>query len=301
MHNENWDDLRYVLAVVNAGTVSGAARELSVNHATVLRRIAAFEDRHQISLFEKTAQGYNVPPDRQRIVDALKEVSEAMQSVDRVVQGTLAPLTGVIRITSTDSLCQSVLPPILSELTTDTDQLRVQLICSNAHLDMARLQADIAVRPAPRLPEDLFGEVVGHLGFAVYEGLAGSDRWIGMAGALERSPAAQWQANMVGDELISHASDSFLVSKELAITGQGKAILPCVIADEDPRLKRCPDLMPEISVPIWVASHVDLADSPRLRTLRTRLARALRADAATLTGQSGPAGSLPSEAIRANR
>ena len=46
MHSENWDDLRFVLAVAETGTVSGAARLLGVNHATVLRRVAAFETRH---------------------------------------------------------------------------------------------------------------------------------------------------------------------------------------------------------------------------------------------------------------
>ena len=37
----NWDDIRYVIAVADHGSVAAAARALSVNHATVLRRIAA--------------------------------------------------------------------------------------------------------------------------------------------------------------------------------------------------------------------------------------------------------------------
>ena len=41
MHRENWDDLRFMLAVADNGSVSAAARVLGVNHATVLRRISA--------------------------------------------------------------------------------------------------------------------------------------------------------------------------------------------------------------------------------------------------------------------
>ncbi len=59
MHSkENWDDLRYILAVAEHGSVSATARHLGVNHATVLRHVAAFEARHQIELFEKSARGY---------------------------------------------------------------------------------------------------------------------------------------------------------------------------------------------------------------------------------------------------
>ena len=44
MHKLNWDDLRYVLAVADTGSVNAAAKVLGVNHATVLRRIASFEE-----------------------------------------------------------------------------------------------------------------------------------------------------------------------------------------------------------------------------------------------------------------
>ncbi len=62
MHSDNWDDLRYVLAVAETGSVSGAARRLGVNHATVLRHVAAYEARHGIELFDKSARGYAVSP-----------------------------------------------------------------------------------------------------------------------------------------------------------------------------------------------------------------------------------------------
>jgi DNA-binding transcriptional LysR family regulator len=53
-----WDDLRYVLAVANAGSLAGAARNLGVNHTTVLRRVGAFEKRLGLRLFERLPTGY---------------------------------------------------------------------------------------------------------------------------------------------------------------------------------------------------------------------------------------------------
>ena len=60
MHSTNWDNLRFVLSVANHGSVSAAARALGVNHATVLRRVAAFEEDHGGAVFEKTATGYRI-------------------------------------------------------------------------------------------------------------------------------------------------------------------------------------------------------------------------------------------------
>ena len=91
---EDWDDLRMILAVAEAGSVSAAARGLGVNHATVLRRIAAFERATGIELFDKTARGYTVPEDRQRIVEAIGEVDAAIQSnLKETVTRVLASLT----------------------------------------------------------------------------------------------------------------------------------------------------------------------------------------------------------------
>ncbi len=284
MHNSNWDDLRHVLAVIDAGTVSGAARKLRVNHATVLRRISAFEDHHGFTLFEKGPQGYKVPADRQKLVSAIREVEASMASVDRIVKGTIAPLSGVMRVTSTDTFCQAILPPILAQLTGQAEGLSLELICSNTPLDMSRMMADIAVRPTINLSPDLFGVRAGALGFDLYSQDGQTKKWLGLIGQLGRSVAAEWMALNVAPDQIAGSSDSFLVLRELAAAGQGQVILPCVLGDRDPRLQRMPGIVPRMEVPIWVASHIDLAQGPRLRRLREDLADALWQENDALVG-----------------
>jgi len=283
---ENWDDLRYVLAVADRGTVSAAARELGVNHATVLRRIAAFEAWHGASLFERSHSGYRVPPDRQRVLAALREVQSAVLTVARLMQGGQAPLSGAVRLTSTDSVCQLILPPILAAIRRDAPELRFDLYATNAHLELGRLQADITVRPAMALPDDLFGVVGAEIGFAVYaagEALAGT-QWLGIGGPSARSVPAQWIEANIPPERIAGAADSFLILREMAVSGQGRAILPCYLGDPDPRLTRLEGLIPPMRVSLWVASHVDLADTPRIRTVRGMLAAGLQAQQGWLLG-----------------
>lgn len=297
MHNpaphppsDNWDDLRFVLAVVDHGTISAAARHLGVNHATVLRRIAAFEGWHGSSLFERSHSGYRVPTDRLRTVEGLQEVQRAVLAVNRLMQGHHAPLSGAVRLTSTDSICQAILPPIIAAIRRDAPDLRFDLHATNAHLELARLQADITVRPAMALPDDLFGVVAAEVGFAVYvaQGAAGGaapvSGWLGIGGPSARSLPAQWMERNVAPEEITGAADSFLILREMAVGGQGHAILPCYLGDRDPRLVRLAGLIPPMRVSLWVASHVDLADTPRIKSVRGMLVAGLKAEQAWLAG-----------------
>lgn len=291
----NWDDLRFVLAVAECGTVSAAARQLGVNHATVLRRIAAFEDRHGAALFEKSHSGYRVPPDRTRVLEALREVQAAVHSTSRLMQGGKAPLRGAIRLTSTDSLCQVILPPVLVDIRVSAPDLRLDLYATNAHLELAQLQADITVRPAISLPDDLFGITPARIGFGIYEALGVNqpDRWLGIGGASARSRPAQWIEQTVPADQIVGAADSFLILREMAASGQGRAVLPCYLGDPDPRLQRIHGLLPVMEVPLWVASHVDLADSPRIRVVRDLLAAGLAGRKDALLGIATTGAPLP--------
>lgn len=275
MHSDNWDDMRFVLAVVEAGSVSGAARRLGVNHATVLRRVSAFEARHGTEIFKRTAQGYTVRPDRLRVIEAAREVSHAVTSVERLMSGMDAPLTGDVRITSTDSICQVLLPEILTGFRKTAKGLRISLVCANSHLNLARLEAQVTVRPTQQLGEGLVGDVAAPMGFAVYAAEGGRDGWLGLGGALAQSRPAEWLAGVAnpGDWLAM--ADSFMVLREMAVRGFGRAILPCFVAADDPRLLRVSELPADYSVPIWVACHEDLTGVPRLDAVRRYLTEAL--------------------------
>lgn len=281
---DNWDDLRFVLAVAEEGSVSGAARRLGVNHATVLRRIAAFESGARMALFDKSPHGYDVPVAQRRIIEAAREVEQAVQAVRRVLQGARAPIAGEIRVTSTDTFCLCVMPDVLSRLRQAAPDLRVELICTNAHSDLGRTQAEIAVRPAERLPDELVGESPARLGFAAYraKGQAGGD-WLGLSGALARSLPARWIAANVDPARIAAGADSFPVLREMAAAGLGQTILPAILAAGDPRLELADGFDP-VAVPIWVASHNDLAQVPRIAEARRIFCDALVAMAPRLLG-----------------
>jgi DNA-binding transcriptional LysR family regulator len=286
MHSENWDDLRFVLAVAQTGSVSAAGKALGVNHATVLRRITAFETRHGAPIFDRGPRGYSVRPDQRRLIEAAREVEAGFGAVDRLMAGARMPFAGVVRVTSTDTFTSTVLPGILADIAHRESALRIELLTANAHADFARLHADIAVRPAVTLPDDMTGEVAAELGFAVYAAPGSEDEpWLGLSGVLGRTAVAAWLAQQPDSGQVAGAADSFVALHALARAGAGRAILPCILGDGAAGLRRIQNHPQLPRVPIWVACHIDLADAPRLRTVRRALADGLAARASELAGQ----------------
>lgn len=283
----NWDDLRFVLAVADHGSVSAAARVLGVTHATVLRRVAGFEAAHGGEVFDKSPTGYRIKSGRQRVIDAARDVAEAVGSVDRLMHGARAPVRGVVRISSTDTFCQFVLPPLIRRMQNAAPELQLELLSSNHHVDIGRLQADVSVRPAMALPDDMTGEVAADLAFCAYAARNVDGPWLGLQGPLARSAAGVWMAAEVGKDQIAGAADSFVVLSELARLGLGVAVLPALIGDAVPDLIRRADLMPQLTTPVWVATHVDLSDAPRIQLARRHVFEFLRQCAPRLAGHPG--------------
>lgn len=273
-----------MLAVADAGSVSEAARNLGVNHATVLRRINAFEEAAGAPVFERGAQGYRLRPDRLPVIEAAREAAKALDRAGQHLRETLPDGGSLLRLTSVDSLCQTVLAEGFSQMAHRVAPHRLILVSANAHLDLARLQADVAVRPTPKLDPEMQGEHAADLGFGVYAAPGVEEGWLGLSGALSRSEPARWMAQTVPTSAVRGSADSFHVLRALAIAGQGRAILPCILGDSAPGLVRDDGDMPEFRVPIWVACHKDLTGISRIESLQRAVVSVLRARADRLAG-----------------
>ena len=87
----DWDDLRFFLAVAQAGSLSGAAQQLNVNTTTVLRRVGSLEDDLGARLFERERTGYRLTPAGDRLVEALEP---GAQPGDAPAPETWEPIDG---------------------------------------------------------------------------------------------------------------------------------------------------------------------------------------------------------------
>lgn len=160
---KNWDDLRVFLAVARAGSLSGAARALSVNHSTVFRRIGAFEAALGVRLFERQSDGYLLTPAGEELRDGALRIEEEIASLSRKVAGQDLRLSGAVRVTTIDMLAFGLLPRHLARFRDAYPGIEIELVVGNTMLNLSRREADVALRVGNTPPETLVGRRVGRL------------------------------------------------------------------------------------------------------------------------------------------
>ena len=294
MHNVNWDDYRFLIAVMEEGSLNAAAKRLGVNHATVLRRVSAFEINTGVRLFERHKSGYRIGAARPNLVAALTGVRDAVEAAHRAVQGQGQEMRGSVKITSTDSLCETVLPAMIAGLHAKHPGLRLTLLATNTHLNLARMDAEISVRPTPALPEDVEGVKVCKMVFKVYGSAEyltrnkvanGAHKWLTPSASIDHSAAGRWLARNIKPEQVVFQADSFLNLRSMAVAGMGLAFLPCCTVRPSDGLVTSPEFDVALETQIWVACHRDLDDLPRIRACKAFLVKELQAQADLLEGR----------------
>lgn len=285
----DWDDLRFVLAVADSGSLNRAASTLRVNRTTVLRRINAFERKHGVRLFDRLASGYSLTDAGNEILTAARGFENAIVSLERKLAGQDLRAEGLVRVTTTDTLLASVLPAPLASFKQKHPGITLDVTTSNAFADLSKRDADIAIRPAIDPPEFLLGRRISSVAFAVYKAATLNDSdepWIGPDDTLANTSVARWMRSSMPSVRPGIRADSLVSMRELCVAGAGLAALPCYIGDSDARLVRVRPPIAEMTTALWVLTHPDLARTARVRLLMDHVAAALGRQRALLEGQA---------------
>jgi DNA-binding transcriptional LysR family regulator len=295
-----WDDLRFVLAVAAQGSLAGAARALGVNHTTVLRRVNAFEERLGLRLFERLATGYVLTAGGGELIEAARQMEDTVLALERRLAGQDRTLSGAVRVTTTDTLANSILPDVLAAFRTKYPRIVIELDASNAVVSLARRAADVAIRPADRPPEALVGRRISAIGFAIYAGTcylaerggtheistqALADHiWIGPDDSLADTSVGRWMRAALPQAEVALRASSLLALRQAAAAGLGLAALPCYLAEGAPNLVRVHPPIPAMATALWVVTHADLRRAARIRAFTDFVSAALARHRALLEG-----------------
>lgn len=298
MSDLEWDDLRYVLAVASQGSLAGAARRLRVNHTTVLRRVGAFEKRLGLRLFERLPSGYVLTAGGEELIGAARRIDDEVTALERRLAGQDLRLSGVLRITTTDTLMGTVLPEILARFRSSHPGIGLEVAVSNLMFNLTKRDADVAIRPAKDPPETLVGRRIAGIAFAIYgsaDYLAAHEnakladhRWIGPDDSLAGTSVAHWMRAHVPEAEIALRTDSLVAARDAAQAGLGLAALPCYLGDTSPGLVRMHEPIAEMATALWILTHADLRHQARIRAFTEFAANALSQKRALLEGTNSP-------------
>lgn len=289
-----WDDLRTILAIAEAGSLSGAARGLGVSHATVFRRLGAIEKRLGVKLFERDTGGYTPTPAGEDVAGAAKRMEAEAVGVERRVAGRDLLPSGSLRVTTTDTLLNGLLTPILAAFRSRYPEIQLELVVSNAPLSLSRREADVAVRATQAPPEHLVGRRIGRIAQAVYGAaavFAGRPPpdyveldWVGPDETLWYPQLDAWMKKQGLDERCGYRVDSLQGMQAAVREGIGAAVLPCYVCDADQRLVRLGEPIMPMAADLWLLTHPDLRQVVRVSAFTEFVSNAVRERERVLAG-----------------
>jgi len=269
---ENWDDIKYALAIHRHGSLSAAARNLRVNHSTVSRRLSALEENMGVRLFDRLPTELKITSHGERLIESALEIERHILDLNLSIASKDQLLAGPLKISAPQLIIQLHLAGIVAKFKDAYPQIDITMIGTTDAVNLHRREADISIR-AVKEPEDtLWGRKV----------LSQNCTYYGAASYLQKNAVSDklncinfmWRGDEVAPEVLKPYPNSQVIAKfddmvsviGAVQAGMGIARMPCFIGDSNPSLQRVSNILPEPYFDIWILTHPDLKDVPRIKT-----------------------------------
>ncbi|TXL68326.1 LysR family transcriptional regulator [Zeimonas arvi] len=294
----DWTLIRSFLAVLEAGSLTGAARATGARQPTLSRHVAELEAQLGTALFERTGRGVVPTAAALAIADDARQMEEGALGLERALARQRDTATGVVRVTASQVAAVWLLPPLLAEFQAAEPGIQVELVASNALSNLLRREADIAVRMVRPDQGSLVARKLADVGIGAYA----HRRYLARAGE-PRRPEDLVAHRLVGydrDETILRGfaalglpigreafalrTDDHIAYGRLVAEGSGIGFLAHYTAAGEPELRR---VLPQLKVPpmpCWLAVHREIRGNRVVRRVYDFLAARIPERLAELSG-----------------
>ncbi len=153
------DELAIFVAIVEAGSLAGAARRLRRSPPAVTRALSALEERMGVRLVERTTR-------RLAATEAGRALAERARALVADYEGALtgaqhAPVSGILRITAPVQFGRRHVAPLVLTFLDAYPDIRVELTLNDRNLDLIDEDLDVAVRIGPLADSSLIARKMG--------------------------------------------------------------------------------------------------------------------------------------------
>jgi DNA-binding transcriptional LysR family regulator len=263
---------------------------MSVNHATVARRLAGLERSLGTKLFERGPTGYELTASGRRALDAASAMEDAAAAFSRLDGGPA--VAGLVRITATPSLADAFLIARLKPLQAMYPGLDLEVTAERALVSLPRHQADIALRFGRPKKGGILARRVANCGYGYYGTAEWRDRLAGGGPAVlvgfdeagSQFPEARWQRQRFRGARIGIRTNYQTGQLAAARAGLGVAVLPHFLAADEPALVRLRMSQEPPTRELWLLTRNDLARAPQVRAVTTFLTDVIRREKGVFEG-----------------
>ncbi len=287
-----WELYRSFLAVLSEGSLSGAARLLSLSQPTIGRHVEALEQAlGGLVLFTRSQQGLTPTDSALELEPHVRAMASASEAVVRAASGEAGEARGVVRITASEMIGGEVLPSMLAAFREAHPAVVIELVLANHTEDLLRREADIAVRMVRPTQNSLLAQWVGasklglyaHNAYVARHGLPKTREevlthpLIGFDRRPSVSPDRIQSSEPISREMFAFRSDSDLASFAALRAGFGLGVCQHALARHYPDLIHVPVDVLNFELGVWVVMHEDLKGVRRMRLMFDHLVEGLSA------------------------
>ncbi|MFK7989471.1 MAG: LysR family transcriptional regulator [Sandaracinaceae bacterium] len=279
-----WDDVRVFLALSRSRTLGEAGRRLGVDGSTMSRRLVSLEEALSADLFERSRSGIRATEAAERLLPIAEEMEHVMARFRGEAETFERDVAGRVRLTAPGDAAEVLLAPLLPRLLERHPRLRIDLLGGETLVDMARREADIALRTVRPTTGDLLVARVLPVAWRVAAGpelvaqlgtlkRLGDAPWIGCTERLAGTTPGRFATTHVADVDPVVRSDSLTLQVSAARLGLGVALVPepsiahygLVPVKLSRALKRALDPLPEDD--LFLVAPRALRSVPRVRAV----------------------------------
>ncbi len=295
----DWDDLKVFLAVARHGSTLAAGRALGINQSTVQRRLSSLEDQIKQRLVERLPSGYRLTKLGAAILPAAKSVATAAEAFATELEELARDHVGIIRLTCPEPIAFRLNQSgLLDRFHAAYPDLKVEFVLSDSYIDLAKGDADVALRSGDTDAGVLVGRKIADSLWAVYASRQYVDRHgapasiaelarhplIGFEESMSKHRISVWLKEVAPDAVYAAHNTSVLGLIYAAKAGVGVAPLPVALGDKEPDLVQVLGPVPALTRPWRLLAHPDQRRTHRVSAFFDFIVKETAALKPVLTG-----------------
>lgn len=279
-------ELAVILALVRAGNLAGAGHAMGIDASTVFRTVQRAEKALGQRLFERSRAGYRPTEIGQQLAVHAESIEAELEAARSAVLGAAGVVSGVVRISTTDTILHGLVLPALDPLIVRHPRLLLEVTAGNDLANLTRRETDIAIRATRRPPPHLVGRHLGPIRVALFAARRGKGQpkvavdprvapWIAVDEALPEHPSVQWRRRhhpKVTPRLLLNSVHSVL---EAIVAGAGIGIVPLFLTKGRKDVIALTGPLEECETQLWMLSHPESRHLRRISTVVAHLSEVI--------------------------
>lgn len=289
LHTLDWSLVQAFLTVAETGSLSAAARTLGASQPTLGRQIRQIETDLGVALFTRQPRGFDLTEVGQSLLGPASRMRDAVNEISLAAASKQNQLKGTVRITASEIVAHYILPPIIAQIRSAEPLISIDVVPTNSSDNLLYREADIAVRMYRSEQLDIVTRHLGDFKMGIFAAtsyldhkgrpqtatdlldydLVGFDRNEQIINAMRNLGFTSSR------DIFQTRTDGQAVYWQLLRAGCGIGFAQEVVGKPDPLVEQLHIGIDVPPLPVWLATHQGMRQTPRIRRVWDMLADGL--------------------------